>query len=53
MELPYRIIMAFTYYQQFTIPQIASLMNADENVVKTRLYQSRMRLLHKHCPLPT
>lgn len=50
LELPYRIIMAFTYYQQLTIPQIASLLNADENVVRTRLYRARMRLLQRHCP---
>ncbi|MBN6189011.1 hypothetical protein JQN58_19335 [Aneurinibacillus sp. BA2021] len=51
--IPYRIIIAFTYYQQFTIPQIASLLNADENVVRTRLYWARMRLLQRHCPPPT
>lgn len=52
LELPYRIVMALTYCQQLTIPQIASLLNVDEREVRNRLYRARLKLLQGHCPLP-
>ncbi|MFB0845392.1 RNA polymerase sigma factor [Paenibacillus oleatilyticus] len=52
LELPYRVVMAFRYCQQLTIPQIASLLNVDESEVRSRLHQARLKLLQGSCPLP-
>ncbi len=52
LELPYRIVMALTYCQQLTIPQIASILNVDESEVRSRLYRARLKLLQGPCPLP-
>ncbi|WP_369077326.1 sigma factor-like helix-turn-helix DNA-binding protein [Paenibacillus elgii] len=35
-----RIVMALTYCQQLTIPQIASLLNVDGSEVRSRLYRA-------------
>jgi DNA-directed RNA polymerase specialized sigma24 family protein len=45
LPLPQRIVIAFTYCQQYMIPQIASLLKIDEREVKARLYEARMKLL--------